>query len=372
MKSIRVLHVFHSMNCGGAENMIMNLYRKIDKEKIQFDFLVHTQKKGFFDEEIQKLGGRIYNVPYFNGINYFKYKKEVKKFFASHADEYKIVHGHVGSCAAIYLAEAKRQGLYTIAHSHNTYAKRVSAKDIIYKAIAKKVRGTAKFFLACTMDAGIARFGERTVYSDKFMVLKNAINLSFYRTEENIEKRIKEELKLKGDCIVGHIGRFNEQKNHTFLLDIFKEVLLKNSDSMLLLVGEGNLRGEIEQRAIELGIKEKVVFAGVREDVNVLLNVMDCFVFPSFYEGLGIAAVEAQCVGLPCFINETLPRDLLINDNVFSLSLNDSPERWATEILEKRRKISPDIARQNIISAGYDINTTVKELEEFYLSRGAK
>ncbi len=365
---LRILHVVHGMDCGGTENMIMNLYRKTDRSIIQYDFLVHTNKACFFDEEIIGLGGRIYHVPYFNGLNYFQYKKALREFYSSHHD-FQIVHGHLGSCAAIYLKEAKRAGLYTVAHSHSNYASFNSPRAFIYHCFARRVTSVADYFLGCSLDAGLARFGKKIVSGNRFSVLRNAIDPSSFCVDSNAVSRLKHELGLDGKFVVGHVGRFSKEKNHSFLLDVFSEIARINKDSVLLLVGDGSTRQEIEEKARDFNLIDRVVFTGVRSDVPLLMHTMDCFVFPSVFEGLGIVAVEAQCIGLPCFINDALPTDIRINENVHPLSLQLTSKDWASSIVKHSRFISKDIANQNILHAGYDINVTVRELEAFYTKR---
>lgn len=365
---IRVLHVLHGLNCGGAENMIMNLYRNIDTSKIQFDFLVHTNEKCFFDDEVKKLGGNIYHVPYYNVLNHCSYKKALNDFFKNHS-EIKIVHGHLGSCAHIYLKIAKKYGCYAIVHSHSSKPDKTNAKKNLYKLFAIKTRGVADFFFGCSVKAGEYRYGKKIVNSERFMMLNNAIATEKYEFDEKERNRIRKEFGIEDKFVVGHVGRFNEVKNHDYLIDVFKCVSDKNENAVLMLVGGGELEPKIRKKAEMLGLEEKVIFTGVRSDVNLLLQAMDCFVFPSLYEGLGIVAIEAECFGLPCFINDTLPPELYINDNVYGISLNKSPKEWAKMILEKGNiKISNKIAKDNVKHAGYDINITAKMLKDFYIA----
>ncbi len=225
---IRVLQVLHGMDCGGAENMIMNLYRNIDRSKVQFDFLVHTRKKCFFDDEIKSLGGRIFHVPYYNVINHFTYKKLLEIFFKKHP-EIRIVHGHLGSCAHIYLSVAKKYGCFAIAHSHATQATDISIKKYLYRIFNMYTRRIADYYFACSKSAGVDRFGERVVSSNRFSVLNNSIDTQKYIFSIKKRGTIRKLLGISDDCfVVGHIGRFNYPKNHSFLIDIFNVVLKKN------------------------------------------------------------------------------------------------------------------------------------------------
>jgi len=364
---IRILHVFMSMDCGGAENMIMNIYRNIDREKIQFDFLVHKNTKGYFDDEIKEMGGRIFRVPRFCLLNYFKYKKSIDTFFGEHK-EFAAVHGHLGSSACVYLREAKKC-IFTIAHSHSADFDFFQPKNFIYHELNRITRRVADYFFACSLDAGICRFGKKIKNKDNFQIIKNAINLDKYKYDDITKKEITNEFNLENKFVIGHVGRFDKQKNQAYAVEVFNEILKKNPDSVLMLVGDGKLRTVIENRVNELGIADKVIMTGIRSDVDKLLQVMDCFIFPSISEGLGIVAIEAEAYGIPCFINDTLPKDLYINENVYGLSLKKEPKEWAQFILEKsKEKISAEIAKRNVQKAGYDINESVKMLENFYLN----
>ncbi|MBE7029094.1 MAG: glycosyltransferase family 1 protein [Ruminococcaceae bacterium] len=365
---VRVLHVIHGMDCGGTENMIMNLYRKIDRKKLQFDFLVHTDKPCFFDEEIKKLGGKIYQVPYYNLINELKYRKSISLFLKTHP-EYKIIHGHLGSCAHIYLKIAKKYGLYAIAHSHSANSSITSLKNILYLSFNRITGKIADHIFACSYEAGICRYGKKVCTESKFEVIKNAIDSEKYLPDMDAVKSIKDELLLDNSFTVGHIGRLTEAKNHAFLLKVFAEILNLKPDAKLLLVGEGELRKEIEAKVKEMGLCEKVIITGIRSDVSQIIHTMDCFVFTSLYEGLGIAVIEAECAGIPCFINKTLPKDLDINPNLFRISLKETPLEWAKIIVDNcNNKIDNKVALENIKKSGYDISKTATHLENFYNS----
>jgi glycosyltransferase involved in cell wall biosynthesis len=365
---IRVLQVFAQMNRGGAETMIMNLYRNTDRSKIQFDFIVHTEDKCAFDDEIRDLGGEIFRIPAYNGKNHITYMKKWKNFFEDHP-EYKIVHGHVRSTASIYLKIAKRYGLVTIAHSHSTS----SGKGI--SAIAKNIlqypiRHTADYLFACSNSAGEWLFGKKIYKNENFIVLNNAIDSQKFVFDEKIRKEKRKELGIDDKFVIGHVGRFNTPKNHVFLIDIFNEVHKKNDNALLLLVGEGDLQDSIQKKVYHLGLEKNVIFTGVRSDVTELLQAMDTFVFPSLYEGLGIAAIEAQASGLTCFVSKEIPDEVILTNSIKKISLNEKAEVWVNNILkttEYERKDKDNI--NEIIKSGYDIKTSSKWLMNFYLDK---
>ncbi len=366
-KPIRVLHVIGIMNRGGAETMIMNLYRKIDRTKIQFDFVENSFEKADFDDEILKLGGKIYRCPHYNGKNHFQYKNWWKKFFENNT-QYKIVHGHIGSTASIYLKIAKKYGLFTIAHSHSAGSDH-SFMHLLYCLLSYNTRNIADYFFACSKVAGIDRYGKKIVNSNRFMVLNNAIDSNLFSFNKELRSKVRNELNLKNKMVIGHIGRFTKEKNHIFLLNIFKNIYNQNKDAVLLLVGDGPLREKIEKLASDYGVKDNVIFTGVREDVNRLIQAMDVFVFPSVYEGLGIVLIEAQTSGLPCVISDKVPSEsVMVKELVSSCKLTDSLDDWKYKIMSSLN-IKRESRNNDIIKHGYDIAYTVKTLENFYLNQ---
>ncbi|OMD74813.1 glycosyl transferase family 1 [Paenibacillus odorifer] len=357
---IRILHVFGIMNCGGAETFIMNVYRNIDREKVQFDFIVHSQDEGYYDDEIKSLGGVKYVVPKFKGTNLIDYKKSWKFFFDTHS-EYRIIHSHIRSTASIFLKIAKRQGLKTIIHSHSTSSGSgfsAYVKDLLQLPL----RDIADYRFACSTEAGKWLFRKRD-----FNIVKNGINSEEYIYNMKSREYVREKLGLDGKFVIGHIGRFNEPKNHFFIVDIFKTIHEMDPKSALLLVGEGDLRLEVENRINELNLQSNVIFTGIRSDIPELLHAMDVFLFPSLYEGLGIVVIEAQAAGLPCVVSDTVPEEVAITDLVDFFSLRKSEKEWSEQIMKyigygKRLDTSEKIKK-----SGYEINEQVTFLEKFYL-----
>lgn len=362
--TVRILHVIGVMNRGGAETMVMNLYRNINRDKVQFDFVEHTAERAVFDDEIEQLGGRIYHCPKFTGKNYFAYRKWWDDFFKTNGSDYQIVHGHIGSTAAIYLAAAKKYGKYTIAHSHNTNGN-ISAKEIMYRALSQRVRNVADFFFACSNPAGRDRFGNKI----EFQILNNAIDTNQYAFSKAVRDEVRKEFNLSDELVVGHVGRFSGQKNHDFLIDIFAQIKKEKPTAKLLLVGDGAEKNNIKNKVHQLQLDDSVIFTGVRSDVNRLLQAMDIFVFPSFFEGLPVTMVEAQAAGLPCVISDKVPDECIITDNLVTVkSLSDSCEEWARHILNRVNTVRIDTSDQ-IKEHGFDISETSKWLEEFYIEK---
>ena len=371
-RPIRILHVIGRMDLGGAETLIMNLYRHIDRNNVQFDFVENTEKAAAFDSEIRSLGGRIYHCPHYNGKNHFAYVKWWDRFFKEHAAEYAAVHGHLGSTAAIYLRAAKKYGLHTVAHSHNT--KGVGFGDLIYRAYAFPTRFIADRFFACSRAAGIDRYGKKVgADPERCIVLHNSIDTKHFAYDPRLRAETRAKLNVSDEeLLIGHIGRFVPQKNHTFLIDIFSEVCKIHENSKLLLLGKEDAAQTVRRKVETLGLTDRVIFAGVQNDTSPYYQAMDVFVLPSVYEGFGIVNLEAQCSGLPCVISDTVaPECVLAEDLVTICSLSAGKDRWAECILSligtERRDHSAVIAEK-----GFDIRQTAKWLEDYYCSMGKK
>ena len=365
---LRVLQVVGNMNRGGAETLLMNLYRKIDREKVQFDFVVHDRKKGDYDDEIKALGGKIYYVPRYNGINHLLYVKEWRQFFLAHP-EYPIIHGHMRSTASIYLKMAKKFNKIAIAHSHGTSSRGNVIERSVKALMQYPIRYTADYFFACSKKAGIWLFGTKICNGRNFFILKNAIDSAEFVFSEEIRDKVKNDLDLKGHYVIGHVGNFDYQKNHFFLIDIFNCVCKKDSACSLVLVGSGSvsLQKKIQEKVLKNGLTDKVRFLGKRTDVKDLLNAIDIFVFPSHHEGLGIVAVEAQANGLKCILSDKIPQEVKILENLEFLSLKAPIEYWADRILAYKDGYMREDMQKEVKAAGYDIKDTAQWLTEFYL-----
>ena len=359
---IRVLHVVTYMGRGGLETMLMNYYRHIDRSKVQFDFLVHREFEADYDEEIKSLGGRIYHVSRLVPWSR-KYKAELRRFFRTHP-EYKIVHVHQDCLSSVALQCAKECGIpVRIAHSHNSNQDK-NIKYLFKRYYMRKIPETATELFACGKAAGDWMFGGKA-----YQLLPNAIAAEKYIYEEEKAKKIKKELDLEKNIVIGHIGRFNPQKNHKFLIDIFEKCFEKNQKVRLMLIGDGEGRKEIENKVKERGLQDNVIFMGVRKDVPELLQAMDVFVFPSLYEGLPVTMIEEQAAGVPAVISDRVSEECIITKDLVKVEgLEETPEQWAGEIL-KQVKISKRDRSEEIKRAKYDVETTAKWLEEYYLKK---
>ena len=358
---LRVLHVVTDMNRGGLETMIMNYYRNIDRKKIQFDFLVHRGYRASYDDEIESYGGKIYRLSRL--IPWSKnYIKMLDAFFQDHP-EYKIVHVHQDCLSGVILKVAEKNGVpIRIAHSHSSSQDK-NLKYLIKLWYKRWIPKYATDLFACGKEAGDWMFG-----GAKYKIINNAISAKVYTFDAGKRDVMRKELNLGNAFTLGLTARFSWAKNHHFLLDIFDEVLKMDPSAKLLLVGDGELRKDIEAKMHELGLAEHVIMTGVRSDVQNLLQAMDVFVMPSNYEGLGVAAVEAQAAGLPCFLSDKVPEACKITDSVYYIALSESARTWASQILSVKGKERKN-TYQEIKNSGYDIEQNAKQLENFYIKK---
>lgn len=364
---IRILHVIGAMNCSGAETLIMNIYRQINRSKVQFDFLVHTEAECDYDSEITYLGGKLYRLPEFRGYNAFSYKKQCYSFFKTHP-EYRIVHGHIGKGAPIYLSVAKKFGCRTIAHAHSENFYKGFMK-IAFKFATFPTRFIADYFVACSESACRATFGKRIENSHRCLLLKNGICVSDYECTPKQHHDVKHMFELNNKIVITHVGRFIDVKNHPFLIKTFGIIKQQLPNCVLLLAGEGPLISEIKSLVKVLNLNGSVFFLGVRKDIPQILKATDIFIFPSKSEGLGLAAIEAQASGSICLISTGVPEAAIISDNAYSLPLAIGEEKWAEEAI--RHYINSDISKRFLCSiqirnAGYDINDSAMTLLSLY------
>lgn len=357
----RVLHMIGSLEIGGSQAMIMNLYEKIDRKQLQFDFIVDHPEQTYFLKKIETLGGKVYFMPTFKGVNVTEIKHAWNQFFKEHP-EYKILHSHVRSYASLYIPIAKKHGVKTIIHSHST-SNGSGITSIVKRIMQYPLRYQADYLMACSNESGRWLYGKKACLKDNYFFLPNAIDTEKYRYSEDVANNYRAELGLAGKFVIGHVGRFHEAKNHMFLLEVFADVAKRRPDAMLLLVGDGDLRSSIEEKIKELQIEDRVILAGSRADVAEIMSAMDVFVFPSLYEGLPVTVVEAQAAGLHCVISNRITEDVDISELVERLPINNT-ESWTERIL------SMDVNRIDVMpkikQAGFDVNDSACRLMDFY------
>lgn len=356
---IRILHVVTHMNRGGLETMLMNYYRNIDRSRLQFDFLVHRKERADYDDEIESLGGRIYRLPSLNPFG-IRYRSALNTFFQTHP-EYSIVHSHLDCLSAIPLKAAKKTGVpCCIAHSHNTNQDH-NLKYPIKLCYMRLIPFYADKLFACSEAAGRWMFPHAA-----FEVLPNAIDAAVFSYSPSKAKAKREEFGFsQADFVIGHVGRFDYPKNHSFLIDIFSEIRATMPNARLLLVGAGDGQAAIGEKVRHLKLEGSVCFAGLRTDIPDLLSAMDAFVFPSLYEGLPVTLIEAQAAGLPCFISDRVPGECKKTELVCQLSLEQSPTDWAAAVIGAygANRLNTFEA---ICGAGFDIKQNAVKLQHYY------
>lgn len=368
MKPIHVLVLDTVMDRGGAEAMIMNYMRNINRDLIKFDFLTNRDYRGAFEDEIESLGGKVYHMcPMYPG-KFGQYKREVREFLKEHP-EYKIIHSNLEERSYFALKEAKKLRVpVRISHSHN----RPLGFDLklimrYYFKFMLKYYNTHMF--SCGVEAGDWLYGKKN--RDKVIVMNNAVDASAYTYNADKAMAMKARLGISDKKVIGHVGRFFAQKNHSFLIDIFNEIYKRDEDAVLLLVGGGELddhvKNEIKQKVKDLGLSDCVQFLGVREDVNDIMQAFDLFLLPSLFEGLPVTMVEAQASGLPCVISDKVPIQCDITGNVKVVALEDSPQKWADVALEYVNEFERKDSFHKIADAGFDIKENAKWLQEFYV-----
>ncbi len=365
MAPIRVLQVMPAMDAGGMETFVMNVYRTIDREQVQFDFLYHYDKACFFDDEITALGGRIYKLTVRQDNNLPRYLRELRTLFAEHP-EWRILHGHYSGFGMFYNPVARRAGIpVRVGHSHNTAYER-NLVGFLDRAMSTRFSAGLTDRFACSQQAGEMLFGQAP-----FTVLPNGIDTTLFAARD-----VRRRALLRGDLgvadneiLFGHVGRFSAQKNHAGLLRIFAAVRRRLPKARLVLLGGGPAPyiDQMQALARELQLGDSVIFAGVRSNIQSFYDAMDAFLLPSLFEGLPVVLVEAQTAGLPCFVSDTIDRGAAFTDRVKFLPLND-PEAWANSIAAASLRRDPD-ARRKAVDAGYDIHTSAGVLQEFYLRR---
>jgi glycosyltransferase involved in cell wall biosynthesis len=376
-RRIRILHIVGGMGRAGVETWLMHILRHADHERFQMDFLVHTAQPCPYDDEVRALGGNI--IPCLHPARPLSYARNFRRALAAHG-RYDIVHSHVHHYSGWVLRLARRAGVpVRIAHSHVDVMPEDVAPSLLrrtYLAISKRwICCHATIGLACSGVAADALFGKAWRSDARLSLLYYGIDPEPFRADAN--GSVKGELGLPANAfVIGHVGRFEEQKNHRFLLGIMREVVTAEPRTRLLLIGVGSLQPAIERRAAELGLASHVIFAGLRSDVpRVLRGAVDAFVMPSFYEGLSIAALEAQAAGVPSLLADTIAAEAdVVPPLVKRLSLSQPAGVWARALLAARtapRVLSPAEALSAFERSRFNIRRSVAELQQLYTSASA-
>ena len=362
---IRILQISYGMDRGGAETLIMNIYRNINRELVQFDFLLHSKQKTAYEDEINKLGGRIYHIPRFFGYNKLSYDLNLKRFLSEHP-EYLILHDHLMDSAEETFKVAKKLGRITISHSHIVqYYKKPS--DLIRYFFRRNLYRYSDYRFACSKEAGDWLYRKKA----KFEIINNGIDTEKYRYNDQIRRKKRKELNISDNTLlITNIGRLVEQKNQKRLLDIFSTFYKTNRDSTLVIIGKGPLDNKLKTHARKLKIEQNVIFLGERNDVNEILMASDLFLFPSLFEGLGIVLIEAEATGLSSVLSNNIPNEVdLIPRLINRVYLKESNAEWAQQM--KTALANRTIREQDYLvvnEKGYDIKDVAKKMESFYLN----
>lgn len=362
MQQVKVLHFIPGFRYGGIENTTINLFKNIDSSKVQIDILVESHSGSEHLEKISSLGCKVYKIEKFDPKYPFKYYRSLIDFFKQHK-EYQIVHSYnISRTPFLFLAAKKSKIKHRIFHASTTLSSTKILKRVIFRILIKISTLLSTRIFACSEKASRYFFKNK-----KAVILKNGIETEKFIFNNTIRKRIRNELNIENKFVIGHVGRFCEAKNHSFILDIFNEICKIDSNTVLLLIGDGPLEKEIVQKISRLNLRDRVILTGAIINVNDYLQAMDIFIFPSLYEGFGNAAIEAQAAGLKVIASDRVPQDVKITDLVEFISLKAPLYTWTDSILKERNNSIRRNTHNEVILSGYDIVENAKFLEKYYL-----
>lgn len=374
MSNFRVLQVIDEIGLNsGVSSMLMNYYRHMDHSKINFDFIVFEDITEDDRQLLQQNHSKLYEMPKLTAYNIlsFKINKELKKVLKENSG-YKIIHGHVPNASFIYMKEAKKAGIpFRIIHSHNSRGADTFIKKIRNYILHKYGLLYANRYCACSRKAATYLFGPKGL-SDEVRIINNGVDIQKFKYDKSIRDTVRKELNIEDKFVIGHVGRFCEQKNHRYLIEVFKETIEIIPNSVLILIGKGQDENEIKKKVREYGMEDSVIFAGLTDQVSQYMQAMDAFLLPSLYEGLPVVCVEAQASGLSCVVASTVTDEVRILDDFQFADLEDSPVTWAQCLEKIYRQDVGDVERkrtraaQAVIDAGFDIVRESKKLEKYY------
>ena len=368
---IKVLVLDTVLERGGAEAMTMNYMRNMDRSSVQYDFLVNRPYRADYEDEVEQLGGRIFRMCPMYPQHFVRYKREFRSFLLEHP-EYRIIHSNLEERSYFPLKVAAELKIpVRISHAHNVY-RGLTYKTVFREYFRRQLKDYPTHRFACSRDAGIWLYGsERTEHGDVTIML-NAIDTNAYRFNQDIRTKLRREYNLGDKFVVGNVGRLTRQKNHLLLLEIFYQIKKRTPGAVLLLVGDGELKEKIRTKAADLQMQDSIICTGAVGNVADYLQAMDVFVFPSLFEGLGIASIEAQATGLKVFHSDMVPKECDLTGNVETISLRASPEEWAAKILANHCAEDRASAAALVKDAGYDIKANSLWLQNFYISEYEK
>lgn len=365
LKPIRILQVNNAMISAGIEAFIMNVYRNIDRDQVQFDFLVHYPIPQYYDEEIKRLGGNIHYLTIRKDNNFIKYFKDLDRFFKEN-EQFHVLHGHMDFYGVFYLFFAWKNGVkIRMIHSHNASIT-PSIKGVVNYLLDIPLKYMTSYRYACSQKAGKFLFKRKS-----FKVLNNAIDVQRFIFDENKRICIRKKYNITNEPIYLSVGRFEKQKNHSFMLRIFQAITLIQPQAKLWLIGKGPLEERIKKEIKELDLEDNVLLLGTQTDIQGYLSAADAFLMPSLYEGLPVSGVEALSNGLPCYFSDAITKELDISDGAHFLSLNLSPNDWAQYIIVHFSNHLTN-QQQKVIEHGFDIHDQAKKMQELYVALDRK
>ena len=362
-KPIRIAQIMGKWVGGGVEAVVMNYYRHIDKDKIQFDFICDADSTNIPYEEIEKLGGKVILIPPYQKV--FKYHKELKRVLKE--GNYKIVHSHINTLSVFSLFAAKCAGVpVRIAHSHATTSNKEFLRNIIKNILRKFSKIYATDYYACSELAGRFQFGNKAFNEEKVTIINNAIDIDKFLYNKEKRKKIRDELNISDETIlIGNVGRLESVKNQKFVIDIFNEYLKNNNNAFLVIIGEGSLKKTLLNYIEEMNLKDKVKLVGQREDVDFVYSALDVFLFPSLYEGFGLSLIEAQCSGVNCLASNNVVKEINVSSCIKFLDLTLGAYEWAKNIEMNYNRNSKFYLKDNINN--FDIKKQVVFLKKIYI-----
>lgn len=366
MEKIKILQYVSCMNRAGAETLLMNIYRNINRDKFEFHFISHTKEKCDYDDEIEALGGKVIYLERPSLKNLNKYKKDFNEVVKKNGP-YRAIHAHMQLNNGLILKVAKDIGIKTrISHAHlnGDYSKNSFSRNCYRKYSKYLIRSNTTVNVSCSNESGKYLYDGR-----EFKLLKNAIDLNNFNLGNKHNRYLNEELNLKNDIkIITHIGRFVQAKNHKFIIDIFSKVIEKNNNYRLILCGEGPLKEKIQELVKTKELSDYVYFLGVRDDINKILLGTDIYLMPSILEGLPVVLVEAQAAGVNCIISDNIPKECDMEMGLINyMSLNDNSNKWVNTILQLDFKFIGFKERERfIIKKGYSLEENIIFLDDLY------
>lgn len=356
---MKILQVVNQMNIGGIETFLMNLYRNIDRKKYQFVFLTYNESHYDYEDEIIALGGEVLRISNPNKVSLPSFMKELHQVIKKEKPD--VVHCHTYfNSAYVMMISALLKVPIRICHAHTAFQGKSFASKLKCFVSRKLIRLFANYKLACSKEAGYPLYGK-----GKFTLISNGIDFDQFYFDQKLREKYRKKFNIKkGDFVIGHVGRLDIPKNHTFLLQTFQELLKENPNSTLILIGSGPLEADLKKQAEELKIKHKILFLGNCHNVYELLNCFDIFVFPSIFEGLPVSLVEAQANGLPILVSDSVSAEIKLSSTVEFYSLDKGTKAWADKI--KRMDYKRTDTKKEMLKSSYSIETTIDKLAKIY------